>query len=231
MWSDNSLDTVLNLASSIEKDVCEDLKGGHVVNEEDFSSALMTHLRMKLNKLVLTPQPAANLSLAPGSTYSYKVNARVLTCKFEQSEENLSGADIIMGFKGNVDGTDINKSVLIQAKLFGGKGKFRSLPDNTEDKRVLFLQCKRMKKITNGACYVFVYSKIGVKFYPASKVISKFPEGLSHADGLDFPEFIYSFFKCNLGDHNLRYLVKGNLTPHLENLGIKHSFLIDLEKE
>ena len=88
-----------------------------------------------------------------------------------------------------------------------------------------------MKKVTNGSAYVFVYSRIGIGFYSADLVIRKYPSGLNHNDGLPFIDFMRHFFECSLGDHNLDYLVKGDLIPHLRGLGIRHGFLVDLVED
>ncbi len=230
MFSDDSLQKISDVTKLAVERSCKELSDGDIVDEDDFSSALMSSLRDKLNdlrlELALSPSPAYGSS----SATEYTVHARTTTSRYAGSEENFSGADILMGFRGQFDNEAIKKAVLIQAKLFSGKGEFLTLPEGNTERTYLKQQCKRMIEVAGSSSYILIYSRIAVRFYSAVDYVAEFPEGLSYEAGQDFYEFVKDLFSCKIGNHNFDYMPKGEFRPYLDTLGIKHGFDAKLEE-
>jgi|GEM_PF-4421699 len=230
MWSDASFDLLANTASDIAGRTCNDLRGGDINKENSFTAALLARLRDGLNGLTLEPSYRPQNSRWQSSPPSYVIRARDTEANVVRSEENLSGADMLFGFKGDVRGQVVDKALLVQAKLWDGEGPFLGLPRKTNDRRELLAQCKRMKKISP-ASFVFVYTRDAVRCYDADDIIAKYPSGVDYDEGWDFTIFIRRMFQCTLGDRNMSYMVDGELKPHLEKLEIRDGFMVELEQE
>ncbi|WP_285540871.1 hypothetical protein [Brucella sp. NBRC 12950] len=168
--------------------------------------------------------------MGPSAPYSYSIRARDTQANVLRSEENLSGADMLFGFRGEINGEVVDKALIVQAKLWNGEGPFLGLPKGKENRRELFLQCRRMKEISP-ASFVFVYSRDGIRCYDADDIINKFPDGVDFREGWDFTLFIKRLFGCTLGDHGMRYMIDGELKPYLERRKIRNGFMVELEQE
>lgn len=203
---------------------CADLRNGDIVNEDDFSSSLVTSLRDELNGLRLSYEPRYTPGIGTPYSPEYTVHARSTDNRYRGSEENSSGADILMGFRGYIDGEWIKKAALIQAKLFSGEGEFLTLPENAREMKYLLNQCRRMREIAGPDSYILIYSRVGVRFYSAVDYIESFPNVLSYSSGKNFDEFVRGIFSCSIGKRDMDYMPLGRFKAFLKKLGIKFGF-------
>lgn len=229
MWTDESFNLLDQTASTIVSKTCSDLRRGDINKENSFTAAFLARLRDGLNGLILEPSYWLQNSMWQSTPPAYVIRARDTQANVVRSEENLSGADMLFGFKSDVSGQIIDKSLLVQAKLWDGEGAFLGLPKKKNDRLQLLAQCRRMKKISN-ASFVFVYTRDSVRCYDADDIIAKFPNGVDYIEGWDFTNFIHRMFECTLGDRNLSYMADGELKLHLKSLEISDGFMIELEE-
>ncbi|MDH7806852.1 MULTISPECIES: hypothetical protein [unclassified Rhizobium] len=227
-WDDATIMKLRFTASEIAAILCGEFSRGEIKGEEDFSSALTREMRRALNNMRLEPEYSHGYSPFDSAGPTFKVHATRTTNGFVQSEENLSGADILIGFSVPIAGEEVDKTALIQAKLFREEGAFSNFPRKTSEKRRLVRQCIRMRRISPEHSYVFVYSSIGIQFYPAADVIQAYPTGIDFLDGLTFDEFITRLFTCTVGDHQYQTVHREDFRDELLRLGIKHAFTVEV---
>lgn len=231
MFSQDSIDELRRRVRLVVAAKCRKLGNG-IGQEADFTSRFLEALEGGLIDLKLSPEFANNLSPFPGySAPDFEVIPRVLETQYRRSEENLSGADIMFSFRANVDGSEVNKSALVQAKLYRGDGEYYSIPGSTEKKQQLLAQCLRMQKISPNHSYVIVYCKLGIKFYTSTDVIRTIRAdrtGLSYSGGSDFDEFMERIFQCTVGDKGLPQMGQPDFMRHLKSLEISDGFMIEV---
>jgi hypothetical protein len=227
-WDSSTLERLRVTAREIQEVLCDELSRGEIKSEEDFSSALTREMRRALNGMKLEPEYSRGYSRMASAGPAFTVHANRTTNGFVQSEENLSGADILIGFSVPLVGEEIDKTALIQAKLFREKGIFEDFPSRASEKERLALQCKRMIRVCRDHSYVFVYSSNGIQFYPAADIIRAYPGGIDFLNGLTFDEFIVRLFICLVGDSNYKTVHRRDFREHLLNLGIKHAFTMEV---
>lgn len=187
----------------------------------------MREMRRELNNLRLEPKYTPTYSPYASTAAEYTVHATRTTHGFKQSEENLSGADILLGFSADLSDNAIDKTALVQAKLFKELGEFRNFPKSREERNRLLRQCKRMMHITPHA-YVFVYSSLGIQFFPAQDIVTAFDTGVDFAQGLSFEEFIERLFICEIGDHGYQTVHRADFRRELRRLGIQNGFTVEV---
>lgn len=234
MFDESSLSLVFEKTEEAIQRKIKDFRNGYIFRETDFTSSLLSSLRDDLNGLILKYRVSPDLGL--GSTHftdnSYRLNARVVDSNVQESEEFLSGADILIGYSGPYNGAKINKAALIQAKIYTEHlwDKFSGFPPGKTRREELFSQCKRMERITHHQSYVVIYSGLGIKFYRSEYILKRCKDfGLNFDDGHDFSYFIRDLFECKIGDKNFGYLAYGNLKTKLKEMGIRHGFMTELD--
>jgi hypothetical protein len=227
-WSEDTIEGLRAIARRITDNLCDEFSRDEIRGEDDFSSALTREMRKELNGMRLHPAYAHGHSPFPSHVPEFRVHATRTTHGFVQSEENLSGADILIGFSAPSDGQEIDKTALIQAKLFREEGEFRNFPSTTSEKRRLLRQCARMMNISPDHSYVFVYTKIGIQFYAAADVIEARSNGIDFVDGLTFDEFVTRLFICEVGDHRYKTMHRKDFRKELIRLGIKRAFTFEV---
>ncbi|GJE81067.1 hypothetical protein [Methylorubrum thiocyanatum] len=229
MFNEHSLDAVADIVKNVVARKCNDFRDGDIVDEDDFSSALVSSLRDGLNDLKLQHEASYITGYGATSSREYTVHARATKSRHAASEENYSGADILMGFRAEIDGEPIRKAALIQAKLYDGEGQFLKMPSGTKDKEYLLKQCRRMRRIAGDASYVVIYSKVGIRFYSGTEYIANFPIDLNFESGKSFEEFVRGIFSCAIGNRDLDYMPRGGFSRYLDALGIRNGFEAELD--
>ncbi|MDK1378165.1 MULTISPECIES: hypothetical protein [unclassified Sinorhizobium] len=229
MWSQESFELIAGITRDIIRKNCHEYAQRVIKQETAFTASLLTRLRDNLNGLTLTANYKLQHGFRPSGPPRYEIRATETLSNAVHSEENLSGADMVFGFKGEVHDDVVDKAALVQAKIWDGTGQFLGLPKGKAKRDELLAQCKRMRRISQ-ASYVFIYTKDAIRCYHADDIISKSPEGVNYSDGWDFTTFMHKFFHCTIGDRNLNYMVEGDFRPHLRELGISDGFMVELEQ-
>jgi hypothetical protein len=149
---------------------------GEIADEDDFTSALIQGIRSRLNCLEIG-----------GVAW----HGRKTTSRFEGSEENRSGADLLGVLEVDLADVAFRKGFLAQAKREkGGHGMQR-----------LRQQCQQMLALTPDS-FVFLYGKKGVEVLPAL-LYAEGSLGLRHADPWDLERFFAAHFASFIGDRKL----------------------------
>ncbi|KAA0574317.1 hypothetical protein [Azospirillum sp. Sh1] len=149
-----------------------------------------------------------------------ELTLRSTECGFIGSEENLSGADILMSYKvdGDVDDS-VSKGLLAQAKII------EKLKDRREMER-LKQQCSDMLRVTKDS-YVFLYSPSGVTVIPAKDVIDgdwSIPKNTPSNVGA----FMQSFLDCSNGDRSFQACTIPEFKKLLSETHVKHGLAIEI---
>lgn len=121
MWTDASFDLLIDTAFAIAEKTCGEFREGDINKENSFAAVLLGRLRDGLNGLTLEPSYRPQNSMRPSAPPAYVIRARDTQANVVRSAENLSGADMLFGFKGDVSAQIVDKALLLQAKLWDGQ--------------------------------------------------------------------------------------------------------------
>ena len=123
----------------------------------------------------------------------FNVDLKAIT----EKSEKKTGVDfsIILNTTA-LNHTNIKKSLIIQAK-------------NTETdygKKIRIDQLEKMSRISKEASILLYFTKKGIEITHAKDILDNSINRYSDINynlKQDFSEFIFNFFKCNIGDHNI----------------------------
>lgn len=142
-----------------------------------------------------SPQSRAKLEAEP--FFMRETQSRV-----KNSEEFISGADIVVGYRAEADGIAAKKGFLAQSKILTKPLKKGELIRVTENPERFVDECERMLALTSHA-YAFIYTTEGVICYPAEWVYHLTSDGAPSGYGVPLARLFYDFLICRIGDEEI----------------------------
>lgn len=119
----NQLQVLVNVVDEIERRVLDDLRAGFITQEEDVTGALRTRLH----------------DISESAAGGVKISVKILPSAGANSEESHRGADVEGSLRLRLDGLDVRKGFLVQAKMSGKDGVRISPPPDAPTMSTLAL--------------------------------------------------------------------------------------------
>lgn len=102
----NQSQVLIDVVDRIERLVLHDLRAGYIAQEEEVTGSLRTRLH----------------DISESAAGSVEINVKILPSAGKNSEESLRGADMEGSLRLRVNGLDVRKGFLVQAKMAGKDG-------------------------------------------------------------------------------------------------------------
>lgn len=179
-----------------------------IAEEEDYTQLVVSMLKGAINGYTLRLRQVPRLSYGYASPGSVRLAAtafdgRPMSRKGGESEESLTGADMMLVFKTDgIEGLAEQKGILVQAKK--RDTQFRKTSD-----KGLIVQCKQMSEITDD-CFALIYALNGIHVFGNAH-----KKSVLNASESDFSlgQLVAKFVSCEVGDRSLHELRKGRFAP------------------
>ncbi len=230
MFSDASVQEIERRTREIFGEKCRQSGDGEITQEPAFTNRLIEALAAGLNGLQLTYTNSPKPGFGSSSVSEYRLRARALSTQCVNSEESRCGADIIVGFKTIIEGEQVTKAILIQAKLVRAD-RFTYTPSSQRERDYLLRQCNLMTDVMGADCHIVVYTTQGALHYEASHYIERHPVGLAYDDGADPATLVGNIFRCTAGNREFEYLNEKDFREVLDQMEVENGLELEAVPE
>jgi len=176
------LKSISEIVTTASKQTLADLREGWVEQETPFTDLLVANIKNQLDGKKIK-----------GILWK----AKILTDRGQHAQETTFGADFLGVLTLDLQGFRVTKGFFGQAKLAR-----RNRRESQSESKRLKEQCNKMLSVTPDS-FVFVYSKRGIKIFPASSVAGTSETNLKGLASRTIGRFFAEYVECFIGDPKL----------------------------
>lgn len=231
MFDQSSLALLSKAIQAEARDLSNRLREGTIRGETAVSDRLVERLERVINGFRMDYSPPYSpggygaatgcVTLDASRVRFPSIKGRTLIAQGPNSEERLSGADIIIVYESSSPHIEAHKGILIQSKSHdSSQGKF-----TRTGSAELIRQCKDMRRITPHG-FVFVYTEDGVFCFDAKEVTDAHANGFRASEAVEIGEFFELFLSCRIGDTAINAVDPKSFTKLVDRRKIRNGLHI-----